>query len=143
VAGAVRDVQAEQNHQQAKPEVKLTIGEPPPQGWIPLELWCPVAFDSATITVRREFLTSHLFAGLGPGAADPHRQEYSPTFDLPAAEAGAIVTCGLWVYNADEISERTVRLLCEVRSNGKPWNYTIEHTFPDTIGPTVWSGRLD
>jgi hypothetical protein len=41
----LRDVQAEQNHQQAKPGVKLTIGDPPAQGWIPVELWRPVAFD--------------------------------------------------------------------------------------------------
>ncbi|MDX2970975.1 hypothetical protein [Kribbella solani] len=132
----VRDIQAEQNHQQAKPEVKLTIGEPPSQGWIPVELWCPVNYDSATITVPRAYLTKHLFAGLGPGSADPHRQEFSPSFDLPAGEAGATVTCGLWVYHAEEISEHTVRLLCEVRSNGKPWNYTFEHTFPHSYDPT-------
>ncbi|MBP2351807.1 hypothetical protein JOF29_002890 [Kribbella aluminosa] len=67
----------------------------------------------------------------------------SPTFDLPAGEAGAIVTCGLWVYNAEEISEQTVRLLCEVRSNGEPWNDATEHTFPDTISPQMWSGTLN
>ncbi|MBB6567057.1 hypothetical protein HNR71_002694 [Kribbella sandramycini] len=44
---------------------------------MPVDLWFPVAFKSATLTIPPEYLNK-LFAGLGPGPADPHRQEFSP-----------------------------------------------------------------
>jgi hypothetical protein len=81
-------------------------------------------------------IPNKLFAGLGPGPADPHRQEFGPTFDLPAAAAGSTVGCGLWVYHASELAGRTFRILCEVRSaGGRSWNYVVEHTVEDPDGP--------
>lgn len=125
-----RELMEEQHHHQSKPDMRLTIGIPPEQGWIPVELWCPVGFDSATLTLPREYL-NELFAGFGPGPDDPHRQEYSQTFEFPATAAGTTVACGLWVYQASAVVGQSIRLLCEIRSSGRPWNYTVEHTFPN------------
>jgi hypothetical protein len=71
--------------------------------------------------------------------ADPHRQEFSPTFDLPSAAARSTVGCGLWVYHASELAGVTFRILCEVRSaGGRSWNYLFEHTVEDPAGPHVY-----
>jgi hypothetical protein len=120
----------DQLHEQSKPDLRLDYGPIPDQGWILVQLWCPVAFDSATLTLPNEYL-NNLFAGLGPGPADPHRLEYSPTFDLPATAAGSTVSCGLWVYQASKLAGETFRILCEVKSGGRSWNYVKEHTVDD------------
>ncbi|TCC03979.1 hypothetical protein [Kribbella soli] len=75
--------------------------------------------------------TNEMFAGFGLGPDDPDRWECSPTFDFPATAAGTTVRCGLWVFQASEVVGRPIRLPCEIRSNGRPWNDTVDHTFPD------------
>lgn len=127
-AQRARELQEEQQHQQNKPELSLTIGDVPDQGWIPLHLWCEVPFDSATITLPAEF--RELFAGLGPGPADPQRIEYSPIIVLSATEASSTVTRGLWVYEGVKTSGVTIRLVCEVSVGSRSWTYSKSIEFP-------------
>jgi hypothetical protein len=46
----------DQVHEQSKPDLRLEFGVIPQQGWIPVDLWCSVAFESATLTVPNEYL---------------------------------------------------------------------------------------
>jgi hypothetical protein len=135
---AALQLQEAQFHQQSRPDVTMSFGEiPDGQGWLPVRLWTPVAFESATITLPREFVPKP-FAGLGPGPDEPNRHDFGLTIDLPATEAGTTVTRGLWVYQPVELSERTVRLMYEIRlADHAPWSYTFEHTFPQGPGQ-IW-----
>jgi hypothetical protein len=139
-ARAVRQLQEEEHHRLSRPEVTLTVGKPPAEaGILAVEIWSEAAFDSGTLTVPREFIPD-FFAGFFNGPEDPpDRHDFSPSIELPATEAGATAVRYLYVYNPAEISEAKIRLLCEIQIDGKPpWNYTFEHTFPDTIGPSIW-----
>ncbi|MFB6726734.1 hypothetical protein ACFCV3_41575 [Kribbella sp. NPDC056345] len=138
-----RELMEEQHHQQSKPDIRVTFGDVPEQGWIPIEVWCPVPFDSAKLTLPREYHNG-MFAGFGPGPVDPNRLEYSLTFDFPATAAGTTVSCGLWAFQPSEVVGHPFRLLCEIRSGGRPWIYTIEHTFPDIaaeLNKAIWARR--
>jgi hypothetical protein len=138
-ARATRELQEDQAHQQNRPAVLLTIGElPETGGWLEVKLWSPVAFESAKITMPAEF-RNRLFAGLGPGPEDPDPQEFSDSFEFPASEAGATATCGLWIYNVEELALETFQLLYEIKPPGKPaWRYHHQETFPETRTPNVW-----
>lgn len=62
-------------------------------GGNPVELRCPVAFNSASLTLPREYMND-LFAGFRSGPDEPHRLDYSQTFDFPATPADTTVRGG-------------------------------------------------
>jgi hypothetical protein len=139
-ARAGRELLQDQIHQQNKPTVKLTIGElPETSGWLTVELWIPVEFESAKVTMPDQY-RNELFAGLGPGPTDPDRNEFSNSFELPGGAGGTTVRCGLWVYNVEELALQTFQLLYEIKPPGGPaWHYHHEETFPETRSPNVWT----
>jgi len=87
----------------------------------------PVAFDSATITVHAS-TSPRSCSPAAAGPAEPHREEFSETFELPAPSR-CIVTCGCGCTTPPR-SPRTYGSYVRSDPMANRGNYTIEHTFP-------------